>query len=197
MDKSKAGATEVLAAGTTFYAFTKDNKPDGKYSVFEVWENGHPDKVVTGQKIEFTERTFSEEQLDILIPYWRNMSSEAGFNEPMLTIQGDISNGCELVYRYKDNREEIPPNAKFYTIKPVFDENITTVRHAGKQGKSLVYHSPLNSPTLREEIMNFNKLLISFFNGEFYKILAEHSDRNPGWEFCNEVVIANAKLRST
>ena len=190
MDKS--GSTTKSVTPKHLYSFTKNNRPDGKYSAFEVWENKHPEMVVTGQKIEFTERTFSEEQFDILIPYWRKISSEAGLNEPILTIQGDIGNGSELTYGYKDGREDVPPNAKFYTIKPVFDKNITTVRHTGKQGKSLVYHSPLNSLTLREEIMNFNKLLIRFFNGEYI----EPSDKSLGWEFRNAVVVNNTKLRS-
>ena len=65
MDKSGLATKSITPK--QLYAFNKDNRPDSKYSVFEVWENKHPEIVVTGQKIEFTERTFSKEQLDILI----------------------------------------------------------------------------------------------------------------------------------
>src|SRR3989344_637692 len=190
MDKSKQLPTNLNS-------FPKNNKLNDKHLVWEIWEDKHPDKVIAGQKLQGgDERTFAPEQLDRMIPFWRELALDDNLQNPIITIQVDVGNGSELAYGYKDDRNEVPPNAKFHTIKPVFDENITTVRHAGKQGKSLVYHSPLNSPTLREEIMNFNKLLISFFNGEFYKILAEHSDRNPGWEFRNDVIVGNAKLRS-
>jgi S-DNA-T family DNA segregation ATPase FtsK/SpoIIIE len=69
------------------------------------------------------------------------------------------------------------------------------VRHGRKQGNSLIYHSPLNSPMLREEIGNFNKLLTRFANGEFDKLLLEYVDKSMGWEFCKEVVIDNERLR--
>ena len=32
------------------YTFQKNNKPDGKYIVYEIWEDEHPDKVVGGEK---------------------------------------------------------------------------------------------------------------------------------------------------
>src|SRR3989344_288769 len=78
-----------------------------------------------------------------------------------------------------------------------FNKNIMLLRHGGKQGKSIIYHSPLDSSSLRMELENFNKLLSRFFNGEFYEILLEHSDKKEGWEFHNEIVVDNAKLRKT
>jgi len=181
-----------------YFAFNKNNKPDTRYFVYEIWEDKMPDKIVAGQKLEnIDERTLSDEQLDKLIPFWRQISIDKGLKHPILSIQVDIGNGSELSYGYKDGREGIPPNAKTYIAKPKFDKNIMLMRHGGKQGKSLVYHTPLDSPTLREELANFNKLLARFFNGEFYELLSEQSDRRPGWEFRNEVVVDNAKLRST
>ena len=179
-----------------YYAFTKNNKPDTRYFVFEIWEDKMPDKIVAGQKLEnIDERTLSDEQLDKLIPFWRQISIDKGLKHPILSIQVDIGNGSELSYGYKDGREGIPPNAKTYIAKPKFDKNIMLLRHGGKQGKSLVYHTPLDSPTLREELANFNKLLARFFNGEFYELLSEQSDKSPGWEFRKEIVIDNSKLR--
>lgn len=61
--------------------------------------------------------------------------------------------------------------------------------------QKLSFDSTLNSQTLREEITNFNKLLVRFFNGEFYELLTEHSDKAIGWEFQNEVIVDNSKLR--
>ena len=181
-----------------YYAFNKNNKPYTRYFVYEIWEDKMPDKIVAGQKLEnIDERTLSDEQLDKLIPFWRQISIDKGLKHPILSIQVDIGNGSELSYGYKDGREGIPPNAKTYIAKPKFDKNIMLMRHGGKQGKSLVYHTPLDSPTLREELANFNKLLARFFNGEFYELVSEQSDRRPGWEFRNEVVVDNAKLRST
>ena len=195
MDKSASPkASDGMPA--RYYAFTKNNKPDGRYFVYEIWEDKIPDKVIAGQKLEgIDERTLSLEQLDELIPFWRKMAEDKKLKRPILSVQFDLGNGCELSYGYKDGKDEVPPNAKTYAIKPRFDKNIFLMRHEGKQGKSLVYHSPLGSDTLREELTNFNKLLIRFFNGEFYDLLTEHSDRNPGWEFRNEVVVNNAKLR--
>jgi len=179
-----------------YYAFTKNNKPDGKYLALEVWEDEHPDKakrklLETGADAFLVDET----KLDSMLAYWKEVAGGAGFENPVFTIQGDIGNGSEVSYGYKDEREGIPPNASSYTIKPIFDKNIMLLRHGGKQGKSFVYHTPLDSPTLREELTNFNKLLARFFNGEFYELLSEQSDRSPGWEFRNEIVVDNAKLR--
>ena len=180
-----------------YYAFPKNNKSDGRYLVYEIWEDEIPDEVIAGQKLEgIDERTLSPEQLDELIPFWRQMATDKRLKQPILSIQVDLGNGSELSYGYSDGREEIPPNAKTYIAKPRFDKNIMLMRHGGKQGKSIVYHSPLDSSTLREELENFNKLLSRFFNGEFYELLSEHSDKSMGWEFCNEVLVDNAKLRN-
>ena len=189
MDKSKQLATNLNS-------FPKNNKLNDKHLVWEIWEDKHPDKVIAGQKLQGgDERTFAPEQLDRMIPFWRELALDDNLNNPIITIQGDIGNGSEVSYGYKDEREGIPPNASSYTIKPIFDKNIMLLRHGGKQGKSFVYHTPLDSPTLREELTNFNKLLARFFNGEFYELLSEQSDRSPGWEFRNEIVVDNAKLR--
>src|SRR3989344_1494908 len=143
-----------------YYAFTKNNKPDGKFLIFEIWENKHPDKVAAFERLEFNPKTLDGEQPDRLIPFWQKLASNAGLNDPILTLQGDIGNGSELSYGYKDGKDEVPPNAKSYTIKPRFDENIFLMRLGSEHGKSLLYRSPLDSPNLREEITNFNKLLM-------------------------------------
>ena len=180
-----------------YYAFPKENKPDGKYICIEVWEDGHPDKAER-KLLETDTEVFmvDETKLDSMLAYWQGVVRGAGFENPFFTIQGDIGNGSEVSYGYKDEREGIPPNASSYTIKPIFDKNIMLLRHGEKQGKSIVYHSPLDSSTLREELANFNKLLARFFNGEFYELVSEQSDRSPGWEFRNEVIVDNARLRS-
>ena len=174
----------------------KGNKPDGKYLAIEVWADGHPNKAER-KLLEINTEAFAidETKLDSMLTYWKGVARGAGFENPILTIQGDIGNGAELLYGYSDNREGIPPNAQSYTIKPRFDKNIFLMRHGGEQGTSIVYHSPLNSPTLREELTNFNKLLMRFFRGEFYELLAEYSDKGTGWEFQNEVIVDNSKLR--
>ncbi|MDO8487558.1 MAG: hypothetical protein Q7S45_04640 [Candidatus Curtissbacteria bacterium] len=179
-----------------YFAFTKNNKPDGKYLAIEVWPDGSPNRV-KGRYLEIDANTFStdETKLDSLIAYWEKVASDEGFEKPMITIQADFGIGSELAYAYTDGREEVPPNAKSYTIKPRFDKNIFLMRTGG-DGKSLVYSSPLDSPTIREEISNFNKLLVQFFNGAFYEVLTEYSDRDMGWELLNDLVIDNAKLRS-
>ena len=180
-----------------YYAFNKNNKPDTRYFVYEIWEDKMPDNVVAGQKLEnIDERTLSNEQLDKLVPFWREIVKDKQLKNPILSIQVDIGNGSELSYGYLDGRDEIPPNAKTYIAKPKFDKNIMLLRHGGKQGKSIIYHSPLDSSSLRMELENFNKLLSRFFNGEFYEILLEHSDKKAGWEFHNEIVVDNAKLRN-
>lgn len=181
-----------------YFAFTKNNKPDCIYLVYEIWEDKIPYKVIAGQKLEgIDERTLSPEQLDKQIPFWRQMATDKCLKHPILSIQVDLGNGSELSYGYLDGREEIPPNAKTYIAKPRFDKDIMLMRHGGKQGKSIIYHSPLDSSTLREELENFNKLLARFINGEFYELLSEHSDKSMGWEFHNEIVVDNAKLRNT
>jgi hypothetical protein len=196
MDKS----TSPKSSNTipkSYYAFQKNNKPDVRYFVYEIWEDKKPDEVIAGQKLEgIGERTLSPEQLDKLIPFWRQMATDKPLKHPILSIQVDLGNGSELSYGYTDGRKGIPPNAKTYIAKPRFDKNIMLMRHAGKQGKSIIYHSPLDSSTLREELENFNKLLVRFFNGKFYDLLSEHSDKSNGWEFHNEVVVDNAKLRN-
>ena len=193
MDKSTSLKSSD-AIPNHYYAFTKNNNPDGKFLIFEIWENKYTDKVAAFERLEFNPKTLDAKQPDRLIPFWQKLASNAGLNDPILTLQGDIGNGSELSYGYKDGRDGIPPNAKTYAIKPRFDENIFLMRLGGA-GKSIVYHSPLNSSTLREELTNFNKLLMRFFNGEFYELRTEHSDKSTGWEFCNEVLVDNAKLR--
>lgn len=181
-----------------FFSFTKNNNPDSRYFVYEIWEDEMPDKVIAGEKLEnIDERTLSSEQLDTIIPFWKQMADDNNLKHPILSIQVDLGNGSEIAYGYSDGREDIPPNAKMYTIKPIFDDNITLMRHGGDQGKSIVYHGPLDSLTLREELENFNVLLSRFFKGEFYEVLNEHSDKSMGWEFRNEIIVDNTKLRKS
>lgn len=171
------------------FAYTKKNNPQNKYLVYEIWENGYPDKVVAGQKLEYNPETLEKKQLDRMIPFWKKLGKK--LKEPIITIQVDEGNGSEIMYGYKDGKERVPPNAKSYTIKPVFDKNITKGRRAWKQGRSLVYSSPLGSPTLKKEVLNFNTLLVRFFSGKDVEL----ARNNPIWEYRNEVVIDNSKLR--
>ena len=188
MDKSKSRDTIPQKA----YGFVKNNKPDGKYIAIEVWEKGHPDKgeikiIGVGTKGFGIDET----KLDSFISYWKGVARGAKFENPMFTLQGDIGKGSEISYAYKNGREESPLNASSYTIKPLSEEGVVIIRLPGDEGKSLVYHSPLNSPTLKEEVGNFNKILVRFFKGE----LIEPTNKSPGWEFRNEVVVDKETLR--
>src|SRR3989344_4876092 len=175
-----------------YYAFNKNNKPDTRYFVYEIWEDKMPDNIVAGQKLEnIDERTLSNEQLDELIPFWRRMAKDKQLKNPIISIQVDIGNGSVLSYGYLDGRDEIPANAKTYIAKPRFDKNIMLLRHGGEQGKSIIFHSPLDSLSLRIELENFNKIVSRFINGEFYELLSEYSDKSSGWEFPNEIVVDN------
>ena len=171
-----------------YFMFKKNNDPNGQYLVYEIWENGYPDEVVAEQKLTFSPKTFGESQIDKIIPFWKKLGKE--LKDPILTIQADEGNGSELMYGFKDKREGIPANAKFYTIKPVFDKNIMKMRHGGKQGRSLVLHSPLASQTLHVELSHLNRLLVRFFEGEHI----DFGDRTSGWEFRRETIIDNTKL---
>ena len=82
-----------------YYAFNKNNKPDTRYFVYEIWEDKMPDNVVAGQKLEnIDERTLSNEQLDKLVPFWREIVKDKQLKNPILSIQVDIGNGSELSY---------------------------------------------------------------------------------------------------
>ncbi len=181
---------------TNLYSFTKNNNPDVYYFVYEIWEDKKPDQIIAKQKISgVDERTLSTHQLGIIIPLWRKLAKDKSPISPILSIQIDHGNGSELAYGYTDDKDEIPPNAKAYIIKPVFDKNINTVRLGGSNGKSIVYHSPLNSPDLQEDLEIFNKLLSQFIHGDFPKIFSKYAERSIGWEFCNEFVFDSLLLR--
>jgi len=181
-----------------FFSFKKNNNPNSRYFVYEIWEDTMPDKVIAHEKLEnIDERTLSPEQLDKMIPFFRQMAIDKNLKNPILSIQVDFGNGSEVAYGYSDGRKDIPPNAGAYIIKPMFDKNITLMRHGGKQGKSIVFHSPLESMSLREELENFNILLSRFFKGKFYELINEYSDKSIGWEFQNEIIVDNTKLRKS
>jgi len=201
MNMNKSDPQTITPTSRTpkkFFSFTKNNNPDSRYFVYEIWEDKMPDKVIAGEKLEnIDERTLSSEQLDKMIPFFRQMAVDKNLKHPILSIQVDLENGSEIAYGYTNGRKDIPPNAQAYIIKPMFDDNITLMRHGGEQGKSLVYHSPLESLSLREELENFNTLISRFFNGGFDELLNEHSDKSTGWEFRNEVIVDNTKLRKS
>jgi hypothetical protein len=101
--------------------------------------------------------------------------------------------GSQVYYTYKKKRkDDVPPNAKFYTIKPIFDKNIAKVRFIKNEGKSLLYQSPLESPNLYEEVYRFGKLMARFFNGESNSIRTEYT-KYPS-ESVSEIIVDNAKL---
>ena len=190
--------TSAFRIPKQYFAFTKNNKPDSRYFVYEIWEDTMPDNVIAREMLEnIDERTLSPEQLDKMIPFFRQMAVDKNLKNPILSIQVDFGNGSEIAYGYTNGRKDVPPNAQAYIIKPMFDDNITLMRHGGEQGKSLVYHSPLESLSLREELENFNTLILRFFNGGFDELLNEHSDKSTGWEFRNEVIVDNTKLRKS
>lgn len=178
------------------YGFSKNNQPGGHYLVYEIWEDKHPDQVAAGQKLDsFHPDILSAESLKRLIPFWQGIASSRQLKHPIITHQGDIGSGPLIRYGYTDGRGEVPPNAKCYARKPVFDKNISIIRNTDNPGKSLIYHSPLHSATLYSEIENFNQLLIRFFNGEFSQIFEEYSDQDPRWQWHGELVVDNEKLR--
>src|SRR3989344_3498079 len=117
-----------------YFRFNKNNKQNEKYVGIEVWADGHPGKAER-KLVEVDMETFriDKTRLDSMIAYWVDVARGAGFESPILTIQGDLGNGAELLYGYSDNREGIPPNARTYSIKPVFDKSIMKMRHGGKQ----------------------------------------------------------------
>lgn len=63
MDKENNSKT-IPKIPNNYYVYGKDNKPDEKSLVYELWEDGHPDKVIVGQKVtDGDEKTFSEKKL--------------------------------------------------------------------------------------------------------------------------------------
>jgi len=180
-----------------WYGFSKDNKPDGKYLFYEIWEDKHPDKVVAYKKIEnYDENMLSKEEIEKIIYFGKKIATKNNVKNPIFTMQCDIGDGAKFLYGYTDGKKETPPNAKTYTKKPVFDKNITPLFFTENEGKSIIYHSPLDSLTLFEEITNFKKLITKFFDGKYFELLGKYSDKHPGWEFVSGLVIDNKKLRS-
>lgn len=101
------------------------------------------------------------------------------------------------MYGYTDGRQEVPPNARFYVKKPIFDKNILTVKFTQNPGESMIYQSSLNSPTIIEEIDNFGKLLSRFFKGEFAELLREYSvNKDDDPVFLSHFIIDNNKLKN-
>ena len=178
------------------FSFSKNNKPDVNYFVYEIWEDKMPDQVIAKEKIgSVDERTLSSDQLIRLIPFWRKLAKDKRLKKPILSIQIDSGDGSELAYGYTDGRDGVPPNAKFYIIKPIFDKNIALVRLGNSKGKSIVYHSPLNSPDLQDDLEIFNKLLSQFIHGDFHKLFSKYVEKSIGWEFCNEIIFDKLLLR--
>lgn len=144
-----------------FYKFENKNEEDKNYVAFEVWENKHPEKIFASQVLEFRPDNISKERVPELMSLWNKLSQK--LSDPILTIQCDIGKGAEKGYRYRDSRDEIPPNAVGYTTKPIFDKSIEPVRFSWQSNKSIVYTSSLSSPTLKEELEKLEELFIRFF----------------------------------
>jgi len=189
---------QIPGIETSYYSPGNDNNPDGKYVTYELWEDKHPEKVIAGQKIENAgQQTFSKEQLETAIPVWKNKAKKRHLKQAMITIQADIGKGAEFLYGYTNGCKEVPPNARFYVKKPIFDKNIVTVKLTENPGKSMIYQSPLNSPTIIEEIVNFGKLLAHFFDGEFFKLFKEYSvNKDDDPIFISHFIIDNSKLKN-
>ena len=156
---------------------------------YEVWENKHPDRL-SGQMFPFEADFLSAAKFDECMSLWKSLAEE--FSDPILTIQGDVRGGTVRGYRYEDGRSGPPPNAIAHVIKPIFDPAIAVFNcyTNDSMGNSLVYHCPMSSPTLREEVEKFNQLLIRFFSGEdLYKTL-----NKPASGFYWEIVVSKEEL---
>ncbi len=178
------------------YFSCRDN-PEGRKITYELWEDEHPEKVIAGQKLEKANYlTFSKEQMDKMVVFWKQLAEEEQLKKPIITIQVDIGGGASFMYFYNNGSKKIPPNAKYYVKKPIFDKNIVTVRCTDNPGKSMIYQNYLDSPNMSEEISNFNKLLPSFFEGKFGELFRKYAvNKNDDVVFISYFVVNNKKLK--
>ena len=94
----------------------------GNFFVYEIWENFMPDKLAGGEKLQYFPGILSEEQIRILIPFWKDLGVK--LNDPILSLQLDKNGGTTTLYQYTDGRDEAPPNARRGIIKPIMEKGI-------------------------------------------------------------------------
>lgn len=177
---------------TQFFRFEKKNEEDKNYICLEVWEDKEPGNISVRQLEEYEDDYFKNSLTKIL-----EISREAGkkLKNPVLTIQGDIGKGTQIGYCYEE-KDEVPPNAQGYTIKPLFDKSIKLIRFSleeNRQGKSIVYSSPLSSFDLDKKLIKLDNIFRIFFENP-YKA-KEILKIEPNF-FRQEVIIDNEALRN-
>ncbi len=136
-------------------AYGCDKRADESPAVltYEIWENFLPQNLIAGEKLVYHSDILSEEQLKIMIPFWLKLGSE--LSDPVLSLQYDKNGGSTILYRYSDEREGVPPNARGRVIKPIFDKGIVKVVLSDYSRYTFVLHATLNSPTLKDEVSQF------------------------------------------
>jgi len=133
-----------------FYGYDKQKKERPYQLTYEVWENFYPDKIAGGQFKKYVPGILSEEHLNEMIPFWKELALK--FSDPVLSLQLDKDGGSTVMYQYSDDRKGPPPNAKGIIIKPIFQKNIGILKVAEEPGISFVFHTSLNSTQLESDI---------------------------------------------
>lgn len=177
---------------TQFFRFEKNNEEDKNYICLEVWEDKEPGNISVRQLEEYKDNYFKNRLTKLL-----EISREAGgkLKTPVLTIQGDIGKGTQIGYYYED-RNEVPPNAQGYTIKPLFDKSIRLIRFSfeeNRQEKSIVYSSSLSSFDLGEKLIKLDNIFRIFFENPYKAKQILKIEPN---FFRQEVIIDNEALRN-
>lgn len=128
--------------------------------IWEIWENFSPEKVIGGDKKNYFTDIVSDQQIQAMIPFWKKIGTE--LKDPVFSFQLDRNAGATILYCYSDGRDEVPPNAHYLIIKPIFDKGIEKLVFADPDKSTLVFHASINSSSFEDDVKYFVSVIKKF-----------------------------------